>query len=145
MIAVDTNILVYAHRRDSQWHEAAARCIAELSGSVANWMIPWPCVHEFIAIVTHPRIYTPPSTLEQALKQVESWMESSRLILAAESSEYWAKFRATASQARVHGPNVHDARIAAICIDHGVESLFTADRDFARFPALKTRNPLVSQ
>jgi predicted nucleic acid-binding protein len=46
-------------------------------------------------------------------------------------------------QGRISGPQVHDARVAAICQDHGVRELWTADRDFGRFPALKVRNPFV--
>jgi uncharacterized protein len=56
VIAVDTNILVYAHRQDSPFHKAAFRRVAELAEGPATWAIPWPCVHEFLAIVTHPRI-----------------------------------------------------------------------------------------
>jgi uncharacterized protein len=52
MIAVDTNLLVYAHREDSPWHEAAYKIIEQLSESRAPWAIPWPCLHEFLAIIT---------------------------------------------------------------------------------------------
>jgi predicted nucleic acid-binding protein len=67
MIAVDSNLLVYAHREDSQWHEAADSCILELAEANAPWAIPWPCIHEFLAIVTHPRIYAPPTPLGKAI------------------------------------------------------------------------------
>ena len=70
MIAVETNLLVYAHRRDSPWHDAAQRVLAQLASSRAAWAIPWSCLHEFVGIVTHPRIYSPPSTREEALDQV---------------------------------------------------------------------------
>ena len=72
MIAVDTNILVYAHRRDSKWHEAAAAVMKSLAESRNEWAIPWPCIHEFLAIVTHPRNYEPPSTTVQAAEQVDA-------------------------------------------------------------------------
>ena len=75
MIAVDTNILVYAHREDSPFHEAAFERVAELAEGPAVWAIPWPCLHEFLAIVTHPRIYAPPTPLAQALDQVDAWLE----------------------------------------------------------------------
>jgi uncharacterized protein len=68
--AVDTNILVYAHREDSAWHEPADRCLGEQAQSGPAWAIPWPCVHEFLAIVTHPRIYDPPTPLADAIEQV---------------------------------------------------------------------------
>ena len=89
MIAVDTNILVYAHREDSPFHEAAFGCLAELAEGPAVWAIPWPCVHEFLAIVTHPRIYAPPTSLAQALDQVDAWVESPTLALLTESSAHW--------------------------------------------------------
>ena len=133
MIAVDTNILVYAHREDSSWHEGAYKIVVDLSESRAPWSIPWPCLHEFLAIVTHPRIYNPPTPLAAALDQVDSWIESPSLSLIRESEGYWPRLKGTL-----------DARIAAICLLHGVRELWTADRDFSRFPTLTTRNPLVT-
>ncbi len=94
MIAVDTNIMVYAHREDSPWHEPAYARLAELAEGRAAWAIPWPCLHEFLAIVTHPKIYSPPSPLEAALAQVEAWMESPSLVLLAETGGYWPGLRA---------------------------------------------------
>ena len=70
MIAIDTDILVYAHREDSSWHEAADRYLASAAESATPWAIPWPCIHEFLAIVTHPRIYDPPTPQSDALEQV---------------------------------------------------------------------------
>ena len=143
MIAVDTNILVYAHREDSAWHDAAYNKIAELAEGRAPWAILWPCIHEFLAVVTHARIYSPPTPLASAIDQVEAWLESKSLILLGESEGYWSELRFALEQGRVSGPLVHDARVAAICRDHGVQELWTADRDFSRFPSVTTRNPLV--
>lgn len=143
MIAVDTNVLVYVHREDSPWHEAAFARLSELAEGRAAWAIPWPCLHEFLAIVTHPQIYNPPSPLETALAQVEAWLEAPGLVLLGETGSYWPELRATLTMGRVAGPQVHDARIAALCSLHGVQELWTADRDFSRFPELKARNPLV--
>lgn len=143
MIAVDTNLLVYAHREDSPWHEAAYTRITELAEGRAVWAIPWPCLHEFLAVVTHPRIYTPPTPLAAALEQVEAWLESPSLVLLAETETYWPELRAALEAGRVTGPQVHDARVVALCGLHGVEELWSADRDFSRFPGLAVRNPLV--
>jgi len=143
MIAVDTNILVYAHREDSEWHEAARARVAELAEGRVPWAIAWPCVHEFLAIVTHPQIYAPPTPLASAVDQVEAWLEAPTLVLLSESGDYWHELRATIEAGRVVGPQVHDARIAALCLQHGVRELWSADRDFGRFPVLKTTNPLV--
>jgi toxin-antitoxin system PIN domain toxin len=143
LIAVDSNLLVYAHRRDSPWHGEAAACVKQLAEGRAPWAIPWPCVHEFLAIVTHPQIYDPPSTLAAAMSQVEAWAESPSLVWLAEDMGYWRALRDLLDQARVSGPRIHDARIAALCTFHGARELWTADRDFGRFPTLRARNPLV--
>lgn len=142
MIAVDTNLLVYAHRRDSGFNELAYRRVAELAQGRARWAIPWPCLYEFYAVVTHPRIYDPPSTPEQAIEQLDAWLEAPGVVLLAEPDVYWDELRALLRSGRIAGPRVHDARIAALCLAHGVRELWTADRDFSRFPTLPTRNPL---
>jgi toxin-antitoxin system PIN domain toxin len=144
MIAIDTNLLVYAHRRDSEWHATATRVLRGLAEGRGHWAIPWPCIYEFLAIVTHPRIYSPPSTAAEALQQVRTWMASPSLVLVSEGTEHFHDLEQTINTGRVTGPRVHDARIAALCAEHGVQELWTADRDFARFSALRTRTPLVS-
>jgi len=143
MIGVDTNLLVHAHREDSSWHDAAYACIKGLAEGRAPWAVPWPCLHEFLAIVTHPRIFAPPTPLAAALNQVEAWLEAPSLVLLSEVEDYWAELRITLKAGRVTGGQVHDARIAALCRVHGVRELWTADRDFSRFPDLPVRNPLV--
>lgn len=144
MIAVDTNLLVYAHREDSTWHDAAYATIAELAEGRAPWAIPWPCIHEFIAIVTHPRIYAPPTPPSSAIDQIDAWLESPSITLLAESEHYWPTLKSLVRDGRVAGPLVHDARVAALCLVHGVRELWSADRDFGRFAGLAFRNPLVA-
>jgi len=144
VIAVDTNILVYAHREDSEWHERAEPLIRELAEGVEAWAIPWPCVHEFLAITTHPRIFRTPTPLLAALDQVDAWFQSPSLVKLAEDEDYWATLRTLIGQARISGPRVHDARVAALCLAHAVRELWTSDRDFSMFPALRARNPLVT-
>jgi predicted nucleic acid-binding protein len=109
----------------------------------AAWAIAWPCIYEFLAIVTHARIYDPPTPLAAALDQIDAWLESPTLVLLAESDDHWPYLRAVIAAGAVRGPQVHDARIAALCERHGVRELWSADRDFTRFPGLTVRNPLV--
>ncbi|MGD9850206.1 MAG: type II toxin-antitoxin system VapC family toxin [Nitrospirales bacterium] len=144
MIAVDTNILVYAHREDSPWHEAAYQQLAGLAEGIRPWAVPWPCIHEFLAIVTHPRIFNPPTPLAIACDQIEAWLESPRVLVLSETNGYWPVFRQAVEDGKVQGPLVHDARVAALCLHHGIQELWTADRDFSRFPNLVPRNPLLS-
>lgn len=143
MIAVDTNLLVYAHREDSPWHDAAYGRIAVLAEGQSPWAIPWPCIHEFLAIVTHPRIFSPPTPLHHAVDQVDAWLESPGLVLLGETENYWTVVRALILAGRILGPQIHDARIAGLCKEHGVSELWTVDRDFGRFPGIRVRNPLV--
>lgn len=144
MIAVDTNILVYAHRVDSAWHATASARLRTLAEGKTAWAIPWPCLHEFFAIVTHARIYAPPTPTNKALDQIDAWLESPRLVLLSESELHWKTLRELLVAGRVAGPMVHDARIAALCKQHGVAQLWSADHDFSRFTGIKVINPLVS-
>jgi toxin-antitoxin system PIN domain toxin len=143
VIAVDTNILVHAHRSDSEWHAAARECVAALAGADETWAIPWPCLHEFLAVATHPKIFRLPTPTARALEQVSFWLESPSLALFGEGAGYWGELSSVIRSSGVAGPRVHDARIAALCALHGVKELWSADRDFGRFPGLKVRNPLV--
>ena len=145
MIAVDTNVLVCAHRTDLPLHEPARARIAELAEGAAAWAIPWPCVSEFLAVVTNPRIFVKPTPLAAALDQVEAWLASPSAVLLSEGDGFWPAFRRTLEAGRVAGGQVHDGRIAALCVAHGVRELWTADRDFGRFAGLKVRNPLVGR
>jgi hypothetical protein len=144
VIAVDTNLLVYAHRSDSPSHAAARRVIETLRESPAPWAIAWPCVHEFLAVVTHPRIFKDPTPLAAAFAAADAWGAGGNLHLIGEGEGYLDKLRRQATVARVAGPRVHDARIMALCLHHGVRELWSADRDFTRFTGLTVRNPLAA-
>jgi hypothetical protein len=140
--AVDTNLLVYAHRADTSFHVSARRVVRELAEGAEAWAIPWPCVHEFIAVVTNPRIWKQPTPIETALAQVNAWRSSPKLFLLGEDEGYWSVFETVIVDSRVAGAKVHDARIAALAMHHRVDHLLTADRDFSRFSKLKVKNPL---
>ena len=142
MIAADTNLLIYAHREDSDFHSQAIQVLQGLAESGARWSIPWPCLHEFLSITTHPRIFNPPSPMSLALKALEVWLGAPGCEMLGEGPGYFDVLKKLVTKGKITGPKVHDARIAAICIHHGVRELWTADRDFSRFVALKTHNPL---
>ena len=101
MIAVDTNILVYDHREESPFHEKALSCVSELAEGRASWAIPWPCVHEFFSIITHPRIYVPPSSIQCAVDQLDAWIESPTLALLSETPDYWVILRPIVTSSQV--------------------------------------------
>lgn len=143
MIAIDTNVLVHAHRRDSDWHDRARTRVRSLAEGRRRWAIPWPCLHEFLAIVTHPRIFDPPTPVGSAIDQVDAWLESPSHCLLAETKSHWTDLRRLLVEGRVAGPVVHDARVATLCVAHGVRVLWSADRDFSRFAELRVVNPLA--
>ena len=144
MIAVDTNVLVQAHRQDSPFHQVAKETLAQLAAGPSPWAVPWPCIHEFLAIVTHPRIFRTPTPLSAACDQVDAWLDAPTLRLLSEDRDaHWPALKPLLTTGRIAGPRVHDARVAALCLAYGVATLLSADRDFSRFPALDVRNPLV--
>lgn len=144
MIALDTNILVYAHRIDLPWHEqAVATMDAALAGS-DDVALCWPVVHEFLAVVTNTRAFVESTPPPLAFDQVEHWMSSPRAVMLSETRQHLVTLRRLVERGRASGGALHDARIAAICLGHGVRELWTADRDFTRFPELAVRNPLVA-
>jgi uncharacterized protein len=142
VIAVDTNILVYAHRNDSPRHAEALAAVKSLSEAGETWAIPWHCAHEFLCVVTHPGIYKPPTSLASACQFLDSLFSSPHLRLLTEGPDYFATFKKHVIPAAVRGPLIYDARIAALCLFHEVTELWTADRDFSKFPQLKTHCPI---
>lgn len=143
MIAVDTNILVYAHRADSAFHERARSAIESLAAGAREWALPWPCAHEFFAIVTHPRIYKTATPPETAFAQLRALQTLANLAFIGEADDHLQRLEPLALAAKAQGGAIHDARIAAICLSHGVTELWSADRDFSRFPAPAVSNPLI--
>ena len=146
MIAVDTNVLVYAHRRESRVHREAVQVLMELAEGGRRWAIPWPCCYEFIGVATNRRIWRgAESSPDEAWSQLRAWTDSPSNRLIGETSGFLDILGRFACRPRVRGPVVHDARVAAICLAHGIDELLTRDRDFALFPELKTRNPFSAQ
>lgn len=126
MIAVDTNILVYAHRREASWGDQASRIMAELAAGDRPWAIPWPCCFELLSVVTNRRIWKDrASTPAQAWRQFQAWAESPSNRLIGETGNFPAILGRFVDRPRVVGGVVHGARIAAICIAHGVEAPLT--------------------
>ena len=144
MIAVDTNVLVYAHRREAREQTVAMETLRGLAEGRSSWAIPWPCIYEFFSVVTNARIWKgAASTPVEAWSQIEAWLGSPTLSLLSEPPEFETVLAELAQLPRIRGPVIHDARIAAICLAHGVEALLSRDRDFSMFPALAVRNPFA--
>lgn len=143
MIALDTNILVHAHRRDASLHEIAIERVKELAESPAPWAICYHSLIEFYGIATHAKLWKTPSSPSQALDQIRAWQESPSLRILTDNQAGLETLGELLIRGEVRGALVHDARIAACCLCHGVRELWSVDRDFSRFPDLRVRNPLI--
>lgn len=137
MIAVDTNVLIYAHRRETEHHMRALERLRALAEGDSPWGLPVFCIAEFVRIATHLRVFTPPSELRIALDFVDRLLASPSARLLVPGHNYAATFRRVCEAAAVRGNLAFDAQIVAVCLEHGARELVTADRDFARFEAMR--------
>ena len=137
MIAVDTNILIYAHRSETKLHGAAASRIVALAQGVERWALPVFCVTEFMRVVTHRRVFNPPSTVAQAARFIEGIAASPNCEIVLPGPEFLDHLLAAARDADARGNLMFDAQIAALCREHGIGSILTNDRDFERFEPLR--------
>jgi hypothetical protein len=137
VIAVDTNILIYAHRGETPLHERAASRLRSLAEGRIAFAVPVFVLAEFVRVVTHLRVFTPPSSLDDALAFLEAVLASPSARLLLPTAEFPAAFEHACRSAGVRGNLAFDAQIAALCEHHGVDRLLTADRDFARFSGLE--------
>lgn len=143
MIALDTNILVYARRAETVQHAQANAILKELAEGAQPWALPWPCIYEFIRVVTHPRVFDPPSQLETVLDDLDSLFQSPSLNLLREGPRHAVFMQQLLRAGQAAGNLAHDAHIAALVLEHGARELWTADRDFARFPGIRVHDPFA--
>ena len=137
MIAVDTNILVYAHRREMAQHEAANAALVGLAEGREPWGVPLWVVTEFLRVVTHPRIFNPPSPMADAQVVVEALLDSPTALLLLPGARHRPLLADTVAEGAATGNLVLDAAIVAVCREHGVSRLLTNDLDFRRFPSIE--------
>lgn len=139
MTGVDTNVLIAAHRSEHAKHREALARLVEIAESGTPWGLPVFCIGEFLRVVTHPKVFTPPSSVEVAVEFIDRLLESPSLRLLLPAERFWGRFRSTLQDGAARGNLVFDAQIAAVCEEHGVLDLVTGDRDFSRFPAIRPR------
>ncbi|MCB1102933.1 MAG: PIN domain-containing protein, partial [Kiritimatiellae bacterium] len=119
MIAVDTNLLVHAHQRESDLHERAKVVLRNLAESPAPWAVCFHSLIEFYAVATHPRLWRQASSPAQAVDQITAWRESPSLRVLIDNDACLDRLAHLAEKARIRGPQIHDARIAACCLTFG--------------------------
>jgi uncharacterized protein len=141
LIAVDTNILVYAYDESSPAHKQALTAMDRLVRE-PSWGLPWIVAGEFYSVLTNPRRWREPR-VDDALAALDAWIATPGARLLTESPDQWTRLRPLLVAARPKGRKAHDARIAAVCLAAGITELWSVDRDFSWYPELRVRNPLV--
>lgn len=141
MIAVDTNVLVYAHRAGSRRHEAALGWLRHLAEGPLPWGIPVFCLGEFVRVATHPRVLNPPSTPDEALDAVTRLLASPTARVLSPGPRWPELFAETVRAGDVRGNLVFDAQIVAVCREQGASRVLTSDGDFSRFPGIEVVSP----
>jgi toxin-antitoxin system PIN domain toxin len=143
VVAVDTNILVHAHRRGTVHHEQSLALLAGLGEGPMPYALFWPSLYEFVRVVTHHRVFDPPSTPAEALEAIRDLIAPPVVRVLSETARHPVLLDRVLRESRVTGNLVHDAHLVALALEHGVHELLTLDGDFARFPQIASRNPFA--
>jgi uncharacterized protein len=139
MIAVDTNILIYAHREELPQHETAKTRLTALAEGGKRWAIPVFCLGEWMRVVTHPKLFDDPHTASEAGEALSRLLEAPSVTVLSPGRQYWRLLREAVEEADAVGNLVFDAQIVAVCRESGVRELLTEDRDFDRFRDFSTK------
>jgi toxin-antitoxin system PIN domain toxin len=141
MIVVDANLLIYSYDTDSSDHKKSRAWVEKMFSGAEPLGLPWQTVTAFLRVVTNRRLPGSRLTVEQATGIVEEWLEQPNVRILTPGDEHWSVLKRTMVEGRASGPLVSDAELAALTVEYG-GVLYTADRDFARFPGLRWVNPL---
>jgi toxin-antitoxin system PIN domain toxin len=138
---IDANLLIYSYNGGSAYHRQARIWLEKALMSADVVGLTWQAVAAFLRVMTNPKLPAQRFTLPQAAQIVDLWLEHPNIQILTPGERYWPIFRRMVVEGKTSGPLVSDAQIAALTIEHG-GVLYTADRDFARFPGLRWKNPL---
>lgn len=140
---VDANLLLWAHHRQFAAHDAARAWWAETLSSAPMVAVPWPTVLAFVRISSHPRALERPLDVARAWATADGWLERDNVWVPTPTERHRAILGGLLAEGRAAGNHVPDAHLAALAIEWGLE-LLSADRDFARYPGLRWRDPLAA-
>jgi len=141
VIVLDANLLIYSYNSGSSHHAGARAWLENTLSSIEVVGLPWQAVSAFLRVMTNPKLPAERFDLEQAARIVDLWLAHPNVQVLTPGAGYWPLFRRMVIEGRAAGPRVSDAEIAALTMEYG-GVLYTADRDFARFPGLRWKNPL---
>jgi toxin-antitoxin system PIN domain toxin len=139
---VDANLLVYAKMQGMPQHEAARRWLEEALNGTERVGLPWASLLAFLRLVTHPRVFDPPLSTEEAWAQVQEWLNLPVVWVPTPTTDHPRVLGDLIAATEASGNLIPDAHLAAIAMEHGLV-LASTDGDFARFPELRWENPLA--
>jgi len=142
VILIDANLLVYAHVASLPQHEAAKRWLDDRLNAAARVGLPWPSLLAFVRLVTNPRIFPRPATMQGTWRQVDEWLACPVVWVPVPTDGHAAILGRLLVAAAPRSNLVPDAHLAALAIEHGL-TLCSTDGDFARFPGLRWEDPLA--
>ena len=140
MLLPDLNVLIAAHRSDSPLHEPCRDWLRSVYAGKEPFGLCAPVLIGLVRILTHPRVFSPPDTRDQAFAFVRSLLGHPNALLLNPGRDHVRLFEKLCAAADASGDLVTDAYLAALAIETGAE-LVSADRDFALFPGLRWRRP----
>lgn len=144
MIALDTNLLVYAHRAGLAEHRDARRAIERAAGREEGWGIAQPTLVEFWSVVTHPAATGRPSTAAEAKAFLQTLIRDGGGQVWLPSPGFDERLLDAAASAKVKGPRIFDLQIALLALEHGAREIWTHDRRFLTVSGLRAVDPLRS-
>jgi uncharacterized protein len=140
VVLPDVNVLVYAHREDAAHHAACRGWLEGVVNGDESYGLSELVLSGFVRVATHPKVFTRPSALAEALEFTEQLRGRPNCVHVAPGRRHWDIFRALCVAAGAKGNLVPDAYLAAMAIESGCEWI-TTDRDFSRFKGLRWRHP----
>jgi toxin-antitoxin system PIN domain toxin len=141
VILVDANLLLYAYNSAADEHQKARAWLEEVMSGHEPVALCWQVLLAFLRLATNRKVFPRPLSRTEAMLIVSRWLERSQAFILEPGEKHWEILQQTVSAAKVSGPLVMDAHLAALAIEHGA-ILYTTDRDFARFSKLRFNNPL---
>ncbi len=141
MITPDANIILYAYNEDAPKHAQVKEWLEEQLSSPVSFGLSWQVITAFLRISTNPRAFPQPFNLQEAIEIVDEWLALPNIEILTPTANHWTIFQNLIIEGQTKAALMMDAHLAALAIEHGA-TLATTDRDFSKFSALKTINPL---
>jgi len=142
VIVVDANLLIYSYDTESPHHKKSRAWVEKIFSDIEPVGLPWQTVSAFLRVITNRRLPGSRLTVEQAIEIVEAWLEQPNIRIIVAGDDHWSVLKRMIMEGRASGPLVSDAELVALTVEYG-GVLYTSDRDFARFPGLRWKNPLA--